>query len=848
MFTGLIVFCTCFYQLVICESTATLLCTKLSKENSKDGVFKIAGFFPVRRQHTSLASRNGVIWVETMKYAISQANKKYGRNIFGYDIYDSCGSLEFDVITSAILDIFISDARDDYSLSNETDSCPCSYTKSNLDRFIGIVGPAASSNSMYINKVIRFKHIPMISYASTSPQLSNMARYPNFFRTVPSDTFQARFVKSVLLTFDWTYVSIVVADDSYGRTGMDVLQQELKTANICTERKEMFSVPMMSDKINKILERLHKIELSNVIILWGSYYQVKTFLQYVSSYGLHNKTWIISEASGRNAWFHSPENNLHGDILVIVPISGNDKAFEEIFLNKTYASNMWVQALFHNLLGLNYTNRDENITLRTFQNLFDFSSRVGFVQDAVETYTTAFENYVKDKYACHLNVSYCKTAIVRNHKEFVDKYIKPIKFKGLMGETISYDINGNVNFAAFDLYLTKKHERNFQLVARWTSSNNLTIENSNDSNIIALGKIKSQCSDICQPGYYPIVNKARSCCWLCSECQNGYVKPFIGQELCKRCPQNYMTNGNKSKCMKIKLLTLDQFKETHVIYTISTAGLILTVCFILTFIYSRNTPVVRSTNLNTSMIQLLTLLTLFILPNILVGEDTVIKCIVRVYGTWILFTLIISITLAKASLIINVFQLKQSSNTRKKIQLKTSQLFIVVSSIVLEICLIVILTNHRPTIVHSHVVDRSTYKVYKVCNRNKDYIYQFSYTIFLQVICGVQSFRGRHLPENYNEATYITFATFSSTIVIASGIPIIKSRLSYIEKDLTLLIVVVISNFLYLVILYGQKVKIIWCNPGRNTKVYFEKQRNQYVQKQIKRKLLPRKRGPTVAS
>ena len=67
---------------------------------------------------------------------------------------------------------------------------------------------------MYINKLLRGHHLPMISYASTSPQLSVKSDYPYFFRTVPSDIFQAMFVRSVLKEFQWTYVSIIAAGGS----------------------------------------------------------------------------------------------------------------------------------------------------------------------------------------------------------------------------------------------------------------------------------------------------------------------------------------------------------------------------------------------------------------------------------------------------------------------------------------------------------------------------------------------------------------------------------------------------------------------------------------------------------
>ena len=74
-----------------------------------------------------------------------------------------------------------------------------------------------SSNSIYTNKLLRGNHIPMISYASTSPELSIKQDYPYFFRTVPSDIFQAKFVRNILQGFQWTYVSIVAAGSSHGQ-------------------------------------------------------------------------------------------------------------------------------------------------------------------------------------------------------------------------------------------------------------------------------------------------------------------------------------------------------------------------------------------------------------------------------------------------------------------------------------------------------------------------------------------------------------------------------------------------------------------------------------------------------
>lgn len=62
----------------------------------------------------------------------------------------------------------------------------------------GVVGAACSGASIAANAVLSPLDIPMISYASTSPALSDNASYPNFFRVVPSDVGQAQALTDIM--------------------------------------------------------------------------------------------------------------------------------------------------------------------------------------------------------------------------------------------------------------------------------------------------------------------------------------------------------------------------------------------------------------------------------------------------------------------------------------------------------------------------------------------------------------------------------------------------------------------------------------------------------------------------
>ncbi|MCP4798809.1 MAG: ABC transporter substrate-binding protein, partial [bacterium] len=63
---------------------------------------------------------------------------------------------------------------------------------------VGVVGAACSGASMAANGVLSAAGIPQISYASTSPALSDATAYPDFFRVVPSDALQGQAISAVV--------------------------------------------------------------------------------------------------------------------------------------------------------------------------------------------------------------------------------------------------------------------------------------------------------------------------------------------------------------------------------------------------------------------------------------------------------------------------------------------------------------------------------------------------------------------------------------------------------------------------------------------------------------------------
>eukprot|EP00439_Symbiodinium_sp_Y106_P069793 s542_g12.t1 len=81
---------------------------------------------------------------------------------------------------------------------------------------VGLVGSALSSVSMPVATVAAVSSVPQISYASTSPVLSNKDTYPFFLRTVPPDNLLAIALWSWILVFNVPLVTVIYTMEAFG--------------------------------------------------------------------------------------------------------------------------------------------------------------------------------------------------------------------------------------------------------------------------------------------------------------------------------------------------------------------------------------------------------------------------------------------------------------------------------------------------------------------------------------------------------------------------------------------------------------------------------------------------------
>ena len=81
---------------------------------------------------------------------------------------------------------------------------------------IGVAGAACSDASKGANSILSAAGIPMVSFASTSPSLSDATSYPHFFRIVPSDAIQGQALAAVVSNAGVMNPYVAHMQNSYG--------------------------------------------------------------------------------------------------------------------------------------------------------------------------------------------------------------------------------------------------------------------------------------------------------------------------------------------------------------------------------------------------------------------------------------------------------------------------------------------------------------------------------------------------------------------------------------------------------------------------------------------------------
>ncbi|KAL4221716.1 hypothetical protein ACF0H5_019971 [Mactra antiquata] len=699
----------------------------------------------------------------------------------------------------------------------------------------GVIGAPSSVTSIQVANLLKLFKIPQVSFFSTSTVLSNRDRYPFFLRTIPSDVNQAQAMVELVRMFNWTYVSVIYEESSYGMQGFNELEKLLSRHGICiamTERLLKDSGVPSEEFYDRIVVRLKSKMNAKGVIIFGSDQEVGELMKAVrrqKATGMFS--WIGSDGwGGRGLAYLGKEAEVEGAISV-QPLAYEVKGFKEYFLNLTPDNNprnpwfieFWEQNFQCKYPGSPWTPNNENYN-RTctgreviHEDSFIMEAQLQFVSDAIMAFAVALHNMHVD--LCGQGWNGICSAMNPIDGEVLKQYLLDVKFMGLTGQEFKFLPNGDGPARYRILNFRQKTLGEFE----WE-----TVGYFDNGKLMGMNDLKfryetpnhpgSVCSQPCGPGEATLYMQGSQCCWTCAKCHKYQYLPTPYE--CVDCPFGSRPSADKSECQKIEIIYLKYFDGMAIGAIIfASIGIICTGFVTIIFIKYHETPVVKASGRELSFVLLLGIFLCYLMTFLLILKPSSLSCGAQKYGIGLCFTICYAAILTKTNRISRIFRAGKRTAKRPKFISPKSQLFISGAIVAFQNLIDIMWLLLRPPEAVSYYSGRDDNQL--VC---KDavggyYMIGFSLPIILVVICTIYAILTRNIPEAFNESKYIGFTMYTTCIIWLAFVPIYFSTAYDIKLRIaTMCYSIILSATVTLACMFTPKLYVILTHPEQNVR------------------------------
>uniref|UniRef100_A0A8C6KEW0 Extracellular calcium-sensing receptor-like n=1 Tax=Nothobranchius furzeri TaxID=105023 RepID=A0A8C6KEW0_NOTFU len=784
----------------------------------------------------------GLKRAQIMAFAIDEINRSpelLPNVTLGYSLYDNCLTLGVGFRGALAL------------LSGQQEETVTDEKCLGSPPVIGLVGDSSSTHCMAISSVLGLYKVPIVSYFATCSCLSDRQKYPSFFRTIPSDSFQVRAIIQILKHFGWTWVGLLISDDDYGLYAARSFQSDLSTSREgCLAYLEVLTRKKDSAELKRIVDVMKK-STARVVIVFSDEVPILNLIEEVVRQKLTGLQWLASEAWSTAAVLQTPELMPYlGGTLGVAVRRGEIPGLRD-FLLQTRPD-------------LHYNNSNENNMVNQFWE-FTFQCRfapppAGWVENrgtlctgeedlqSVDTKFLDISNLRSDYniYKAVYALAYalddmlqcqpgrgpfskngCATLQTLQPWQLV-YYLEKVNFTTSFGDQVSFDENGDA-LPIYDIMNWSWHpDGRTEVVTvgdvKASVLNGEELRLDEDKifwNFESKQPPRSVCSENCPPGTRTVRKKGEpECCFDCIPCSEGKISNSTNSLECFSCPEGFWSSPQRDQCVLKQTVFLSYEEPLGLCLTAaSLLGTFICAVVLGILIYHRRTPIVKANNSEVSFQLLLSLKLCFLCSLLFIGRPRLWTCQLRHAAFGISFVLCVSCILVKTMVVLAVFKASKPGGGASLKWFGVSQqrgTVLVLTSVQAAICTVwLVLSSPMP---HKNTQYHNNKIVYECAIGSAvGFSVLLGYIGLLAVISCLIAFFSRNLPDNFNEAKLITF---SMLIFCAVWVAFVPAYISSPGKhaDAVEVFAILASSFGILVSLFGPKCYIILLKPERNTK------------------------------